>query len=339
MSGQDESKTGRDAVESEIPTIDLAAFLAGTEGERRLIADRVDQICRAIGFLIIKHHGFSQEISDTAWSAARAFFDLPLDAKLEARSEKPGCPRGYFPVNEESLARTRGIAAPPDLKESYSSGPLSAPAGHGTTGNFDFFYGPNIWPVEPGNFREAWMDYYRALQYLGSQVMRLLASALRLTDDYFVKFHTHELSALRALNYPSTNDTFLPGQQRAGAHSDYGSVTILKPDPSVPGLEIRLPSGKWIAAPLVSDAFIVNVGDLMARWTNDRWVSTLHRVAHPDNSAGNPTPRRQSIAYFMNPNYDAEIRAIRTCLPAGGTATYAPVLAGEYLITQFRSAN
>jgi len=325
--------------ESLLPTVDLAAFLAGTKNERRHIADQVDEICRSIGFLIIRQHDVPIKISDAAWSSARTFFDLPVERKLAARSADPGCPRGYFPVEEESLARTRGVATPPDLKEAYSSGPLHAPAGHATSDEFKFFYGENIWPTEPENFRENWTNYYLAMERLGSQIMQLLAAALHLDDQYFVAFHTHHLSALRALNYPSTSAPLLPEQQRAGAHSDYGSVTILKPDPFVGGLEVQLPSGEWVSAPNVSDGFIVNVGDLLARWTNDRWISTLHRVSNATGPSDEPTPRRQSIAYFMNPNYDAEISAIPTCLGEDEIAKYLPVLAGEHLIKQFNAAN
>ena len=338
MNTTNETRTTDEESESTLPTIDLAAFLTGTQNERRRIADRVDDICRSIGFLIIEQHGVPRVISEAAWSSARTFFDLPLEAKIATRSGNPGCPRGYFPIQEESLARTRGIAAPPDLKESYSSGPLSAPAGHTKSDEFDFFYGHNIWPAEPETFRAVWTDYYLAMERLGSQIMRLLAAALHLADDYFVEFHTHHLSALRGINYPSMRDPSLPEQQRAGAHSDYGSLTILRPDPSIAGLEVQLPSGEWVGAPIISDAFIVNVGDLLARWTNDRWASTLHRVANSAGPIEDIAPRRQSIAYFMNPNYDAVISAIPTCLDNDKAARYLPVSAGEYLIKQFRAA-
>jgi len=323
--------------DSTIPTVDLAAFLAGTDDECRRIAARVDDICQSIGFLVVGHHGVPHEVIDEAWTSARKFFDLPLDAKLALRSADPGCPRGYFRLEGESLARTRGGTAPPDRKESYSSGPLCAPAGHAHSNEFDFYYGPNTWPEEPAGFCQTWTNYYTAMELLGSQVMHLLASALRLADDYFVEYHTHHISALRALNYPSMSQRPPPGQQRAGAHSDYGSVTILKPDPAVAGLEVQLPSGNWMGAPKVGDAFIVNIGDLMARWTNDRWVSTLHRVVDPVALSGDPAPRRQSIAYFMNPNYDAEISAIPSCLAEGESPKYPPVPAGQYLIQKFTS--
>lgn len=338
MSMVESSGSGTRHDTSTIPVVDLAAFLEGNDADRRRIASHIDETCRSIGFLIVENHGVSQNVCDAAWSMAREFFDLPLAAKLALRPAESGCPRGYFPVAEESLARTRGIAAPPDRKESFSSGPLAPPSGHAGIKHFEFFYGANAWPDEPAGFREAWIDYYRAMERLGSQLMHMLACALQMADDYFVEFHTHHLSALRALNYPPSTAANLPGQQRAGAHSDYGSVTILNPDPDVGGLQVQLPSGEWITAPVLANSFIVNIGDLMARWTNGRWLSTLHRVLDPEHPAGETVPRRQSIAYFMNPNYDAEIGAIPTCLRQGEKPVHSPAQAGEYLIQQFRSA-
>ena len=245
-------------------------------------------------------------------------------------TSEPDSPRGYFPVEEETLAKTRGEISAPDPKEAFSSGPPEAPAGHTHTDDFDFFYGANLWPVALPDFETAWLAYYRAMELLGAKIMTLLAAALGLDDDFFAPYHTHHISALRAINYPAM--PAVAGSSRAGAHSDYGSVTILKPDPHVGGLEVMAPDGDWIHVPSVIDAFVVNVGDLLAHWTNNRWVSTLHRVVAPDE---NPVPRRQSIAYFMNPNYDAAIRVIQ---PGDDAATGAAITAGQYLVDKFRSA-
>jgi isopenicillin N synthase-like dioxygenase len=135
------------------------------------------------------------------------------------------------------------------------------------------------------------------------------------------------------LNYPPLHEPPRPGQIRAGAHSDYGSLTILLAEPGSLGLEIQHPSGGWQSVPIEDGAFIVNIGDLMARWSNDRWVSTVHRCSCEKSSS-----RRQSVAFFHLPNWDAEIRAIPTCVPEGSAARYPPVLAGEYLMGKFRSA-
>ena len=321
-----------------LPSVDLQSFLHGTSTERERIADEVDKICRSIGFLVIEQHGVPQRICDHAWSAARSFFDLSLNEKVAAQAPDSSCPRGYFPIEQESLGKTLGVPAPPDRKEAFSIGPLVAPEGHDTEPDFDFFYGPNIWPQNPADLQHALIDYYMAMEILGAQVMQLLAAALDVDDDYFVPFHTHHLSALRTLNYPAAKSSPLPGQRRAGAHSDYGTVTILRPDPNVGGLEVRLPDGGWVSAPLVVNSFIVNIGDLMARWTNDRWVSTLHRVVDQAGENGAPSPRRQSIAYFMNPNDDGKISAIPTCIERGQLPKYPPVSAGQYLMEKFNSS-
>lgn len=321
-----------------IPTVDFRSFTHGAENDRRKLAHNVDEICRSIGFLVIEHHGVPQDLCNTAWSAAKAFFDLPLEKKVAAQAPDPECPRGYFPIEQEALGKTLGVPAPPDRKEAFSIGPLVGPDDRDEDADFDFFYGPNIWPQSPANLQHALTDYYMAMEQLGAQLMQMLAAALQIDENYFVPFHTHHLSALRTLNYPSIQYAQLPGQRRAGAHSDYGTVTILNPDPDVGGLEVRLPSGEWISAPTLENAFIINIGDLMARWTNDRWVSTLHRVVDPVGEDGLPARRRQSIAYFMNPNDDAEISAISTCVENSDEPKHPPVSAGQYLIEKFNSA-
>jgi len=320
-------------VTTTIPSVDLSAFRSGNTSERNIIAKEVDEICRSIGFLIVRNHGVDADIISRAWSVALEFFELPLERKLLVHSSDPACPRGYSPPLFETLAKSRGIDTPPDRKETFSSGALRAPKLSRDYPDFDFFYGSNNWPTEPNGFHRAWVDYYYSMERLGASVMQMFAAALQLPVEYFSRFHTHHISALRANYYPQNNASPLPGQKRAGAHSDYGSVTILRPDPDVGGLEIRLPSGEWLAAPMLEDTFVINIGDMLARWTNDRWVSTLHRVVNPENGAG----RRQSIAYFQVPNFDAEIRCIPTCVAEGETEKYSPVEAGPYLMNRFRS--
>lgn len=317
---------------SAIPLVNLATFLEGTAEEQRDIAAHVDAICRQTGFLIIEQHGVPQDVIDAAWSATRAFFNLPLEQKLEAKSPDPGCPRGYFPLASEALAKSLGVDTPPDVKESFGIGPLRAPLRAIADDDLEFHYGPNLWPGNPPGLRESLTRYFNELEALGSRVLRLFAAALALPQDYFEKFHTDPMCALRCLNYPAAGDGHLPNQRGAGEHADYGSITILKSDPEVAGLEVRLPSGEWIAAPLVQHGFIVNIGDMMARWTNDRWVSTLHRVGIPPESR-----RRQSIAFFHNASFDANIECIPTCR-RGQAPKYAPVLAGQYLSARFNAA-
>ena len=319
-----------------IPSIDLKAFIHGALSTRKEIALVVDNICKEVGFLKITNHGIPKIIIDEAWSAAKNFFDLTSEEKNKYKPINSSSPRGYFPVQSETLTKSRGIITPPDLKEAFSCGPLNITKKK--LNEFDFFYGENIWPINPINFKKAWKNYYHAMEKLSLEIMNLFAHALGLEESYFNKFYTFHTSALRALNYPPNQHAPLPNQQRAGAHTDYGSLTILLPDNTVGGLEVKHQDSNWIPINAEENTFIVNIGDMMARWTNDRWVSTMHRVITPNQNEGGISKRRQSIAYFQNPNFDAEISCLSTCLSDGLSPKYQSIKAGNYLMGRFQSA-
>ena len=318
------------------PVFDLARFETASAGEKLALAVEVDAICRATGFLAIVGHGVPEAVIGAAWSKAQAFFDLPAEQKQRARAPYPGYPYGYLGPQLESLAKSRNVDAPPDLKESFNGGPSRPPEGMTDPEALAFCYAATIWPDAPEGFVEAWQGYYAAMENLAARIMRLFAAALRLPEDYFDRFIDAPISALRALNYPRQDAAPEPGQIRAGAHTDYGSLTILLPQPGSRGLEILTPDGAWTPVPPQSGAFVINIGDLMARWTNDRWVSTLHRVVNPTVENGG-NARRQSMAFFHQPNWDAEIRVLEACLSPGEAAKYAPVRSGPYLMSKFRS--
>ncbi len=321
-----------------IPSFDLGAFNSGNAQHRNSLAQQVDETCRYTGFFSVHNTGLASDLIERTWSITRDFFDLEAEQKMRSAASDPACPRGYFPENSEALAKSLGKDSPPDRKESFGCGPLRAPANVIDSQNFDFHYGDNLWPSEPSAFRDIWMEYFDAMENLGTQVLQLIAVALNLPKDYFSPFHTYPMSALRGIRYPQCAN-LLRGQMGAGDHSDYGSITLLKPDAHVPGLEILLPSGAWFRAPKISsDAFIVNIGDMMARWTNERWVSTRHRVILPPEISATHFNHRQSLAFFYNTNYDSEITCIPTCLNQGESPKYASVKAGEYLMSRFRAA-
>lgn len=318
------------------PVFDLAAFeMADAEAKRRL-GSRVDEICRSTGFLAISGHGVPQPVIDDVWQAATAFFDLTPDEKLKARAPYKGYPYGYLGPELEALARSREVDSPPDLKESFNGGPLLRPPGMTDPEALAFCYAETIWPQAPAGFIPAWKAYYAAMEDLAARIMRLFAVALDLPESYFEPYIDAPISALRALNYPEQHVSPKPGQLRAGAHTDYGSLTILLPQAGSRGLEIVTPDGQWTPVPPVDGAFVINIGDLMARWTNDRWVSTLHRVVNPSTDEGGRA-RRQSLAFFHQPNWDAEIRVLEACLAEGAAPTYAPVLSGPYLMGKFKA--
>jgi isopenicillin N synthase-like dioxygenase len=319
---------------SKFPVFDLARFEGGSPQLREALGREIDEICRATGFLAVSGHGVPASTIETCWTKAEAFFALPLERKESAKAPFPGYPYGYLGIETESLSRSRGVDAPADRKESFNGGPERAPDGLTDPEALAFCYAKTIWPAAPTGFREAWQGYYSAMEDLAARIMRAFAVALKLPEDFFAPFIDAPISALRALNYPVLSTAPKPGQLRAGAHTDYGNLTILLPQKNSRGLEILGPSGNWVEIPAIPDAFIINIGDLMARWTNDRWVSTLHRVVIP---ADGGAQRRQSFAFFHQPNWSAEIFALEACLAPGEAPKYPPVRSGPYLMSKFRA--
>jgi len=317
------------------PVFDLGAFERADKDLKKKLGRDVDDICRSTGFLAIGNHGVAQSVIDDAWRQAEIFFDLPAADKQRAKAPFEGYPYGYLGPELEALAKSRGVDSPPDLKESFNGGPQHVPVGMTDPDALGFCYAATIWPDDPSGFKDAWQAYYRTMEDLAERIMRVFATALDLPEDFFDPYINQPISALRALNYPAQNKTPRPGQLRAGAHTDYGSLTILLPQPGSRGLEIRAADGRWISVPPIPGAFVINIGDLMARWTNDRWVSTLHRVVNPPEESGRE--RRQSFAFFHQPNWHAEISCLPSCLQDGGRAKYETVRSGPYLMAKFQA--
>ncbi|MEM8903052.1 MAG: 2-oxoglutarate and iron-dependent oxygenase domain-containing protein [Actinomycetota bacterium] len=289
---------------------------------------RIDEACRTWGFFSIVGHGVDDRVIAEAWDEMRAFFALPTTDKLAVHV--PDHPYGYFPMASERLARSLGEETPPDLKESFNLGPHPRhDDGSGAFGSHD-----RLWPDEPAGLRAAWAEYYERLGELGDRLMRLFAVALDLPATHFDRYVDHPLHALRGLHYPPVARP-LPGQLRAGPHTDYGTLTILLPGPGEGGLEIHQ-DGLWIRPECPDGGFVVNVGDLMVLWTQGRWRSTLHRVALPPD--GHLDEDRYSMAFFHTPNWGAEVVPLETCTPAGAVAATQPVLAGPWLQAKFEAA-
>jgi len=318
---------------SDFPVVDISGFAVLTTGERQSFASRIDCICRETGFLAITGHGVPPALVARVFTTSRAFFDLPLHEKLRVRIPSRGYPYGYAPLEAEVLARSLGNETPPDLKESFSAGPLDRPEPTRADAETQFRFGPSLWPERPAEFKEAWSDYYRAMEKLAGRLMRLFAFALSLPETFFDDKIDRHWSAMRALNYPAGGSPNANNQLRAGAHTDYGSLTILATTDDPGGLEI-FTRGAWQPVPVLPGAFIINIGDLMARWTNDRWVSTLHRVVCPPNAG---STRRLSIAFFHQPNWRAEITCIPSCLQSGEAPKYPTVTSGAHLMEKFLS--
>lgn len=312
-----------------VPVIDIGADPAD-------VAAQMDEACRRVGFLTITGHGVDPSVIAKAWEAARAFFDLPLAHKQSVAMPPGGYPYGYSGFTAETLARSLGNETPPDLKESLAVGPRGLVPGPSSPAE-EWAFSPTLWPdaVLPG-LRPAWEAYFTAMGELAARLMRFAAIALGLEAHHFDRLLDRHASAMRALNYPALTSPATAGQLRAGAHTDYGTLTILLQEDKPGGLQVQRPDGSWADVPAIPGSFVINLGDAMARWTNDRWVSTMHRVVLPPAGAG-PTARRQSIAFFHNANWDAVIECLPTCLEPGEAPKYEPIEAGPHLMSKFQS--
>lgn len=316
-----------------MPVIDIEGFVGGTPEGRARIAAEVDRACRQVGFFAVVGHGVDAAVIDEAHREALAFFDLPIDDRLAAAKPEPGDPYGYSPFEYEALNRSIGGDTPPDLKETFDVGPVDPPprpVSEMTDPDERAVYAPNHWPPAQPALRPALEKYYRAMGELAATIMDVFGVALGLGDGAFDRFVDQHGSALRCAHYPALTAPPGPRALRAGAHSDYGTLTVLRLDDE-PGLQVEADPGEWLDVEAPEGALVVNLGDLMERWTNDRWRSTMHRVVVPD---GAHARRRLTMPFFHNANWNALVECI---VDDGEAARYAPVTAGAHLMAKFRS--
>jgi isopenicillin N synthase-like dioxygenase len=314
----------------DVPVIDLTGFEEGDDARRRMIARQVDEAASTVGFMQIRGHGVPAAAAARLASAMDAFFTLPLPEKAAYRAPATSINRGYTGLREERLSYSLGVTSPADLFEAFNVGSpassfpeLELPADH---------YPANIWPQRPAQFRasvEEWMDH---AQRLTRTLTRVFAVALDLPLDYFEPFTDHSVDTLRMNRYdlPDGDVQLEPGQLGMGAHTDYGIVTVLWADDVQPGLQILDADGGWHDIRPVRGALLINLGDALARWTNDRWRSTMHRVVAPIDPSGHPILRR-SAAFFHDGNADAVISCLPSCLAAGSEPSYEPVTVADHL--------
>lgn len=310
-----------------IPVIDIQPFLAGTD--RRRVVQEVRAACEGLGFLVVTGHGVPDRVVDELYARANEFFDLPLEEKNRIRKPAGTAYKGYGAMGVKTVGKHIDPTLKPSLHESFAIGPLDATdAPYYTCEDAGNNFSPNLWPERPVSLRPAMIAYYRQMERLAADILRIFADVLEVEASYFsAKIDKHN-SILRTINYPALDRVPEKGEERSGAHTDTTAITILKVDDAPGGLQVRLPDGGWLDVPKIAGAFVINIGDIMMRWTNDRFVSTMHRVVNPPDGAG-ATARRLSIPYFCMPNYDAMIECVPTCVGSG--AMYEPIASGKLL--------
>jgi isopenicillin N synthase-like dioxygenase len=319
-----------------VPVIDLTPYREGTPEGKAAVAEKVGQACEDIGFLVVSGHGIPEDLIRRTYDLSKEFFQLPFEEKMKADRPAPDQVRGYSAVGGEGLSYSLDEPTPPDLKESMSIGPVNVPPGDSyfTCEAAGPHFAPNVWPVKPGDLKQVWIDYFQAVDALATDLMRLFALALKLDENYFDKTIDKNISMMRVLQYPKQTTAPLPGQLRAGAHSDYGSMTILRKELADTGLQVKNKAGDWVNVPVIEGSFIVNIGDLMQQWTNDLWTSTMHRVVNPPIDAED-NKDRLSIVFFHQPNYDAMVECLPSCQSPGQPAKYESISSGDHLLSKF----
>lgn len=295
-----------------IPTIDISPYLDGSD--KASVAEQINNACEDIGFFMIKNHGISPDLLAQVQSTSKNFFDLPLSTKVESQAPFG---LGYMGVGKENVAATLEEGSTvKDYKESL---------------NVTMPIRDEVWPKDE-ELRKLCGSYYSAVQDLSTKLMRLFALALKQDEHFFDDKVDNAFTVLRLLNYPEYEVKESDGTQnsvdtRNGEHTDYGTLTILWSSDSR-GLQARSRNGEWIDVIAPPDQFIINIGDLMMNWTNDKWVSTLHRVVpHPETKG----QRRMSIPFFHNPNPDAIVECIASCHDEANPPKYEPMLAKTHL--------
>lgn len=302
---------------SAIPVLDLSR-------DAETLAPELHRAATEVGFFYLKGHGVARSVIDSMFAAAHEFFALPLEDKQRMKVDDRH--RGFLRVGEAKMHR----GAKPDLKESYLYGndlPESDPdvqAGRP-------LMGPNRWPVGLPSMKLAADAYYTGIHQCGLQLLRVFARALDLPADYFTPFYDKPLTRGSLLYYPPQPPAMGPDQYGVSAHSDYGAITFVAQD-ATGGLEVLNRSGQWIPAAPDPACFVVNIGDLMARWTNDRYVSTPHRVVNRSGRA------RFSLATFFDPHPDTAIAAIPSCVDPGQKPLYPATTCGEHVLSRFSAA-
>ena len=323
-----------------VPVVDISPYvLDGTPEERAAVASALDAACREVGFIQIVGHGIPTEVTDGLADAMDSFFGLDLATK-KTFVTPPEINRGYAPPKTESLSLSLGVESANrmnDFFEAFNIG--DAASDHPGLDLPVAAYNENLWPdaAAPG-FQAGVMPYYREAGRVARTLVRAFADALALPEGFFEAYTSHSLDVLRMNNYalPAGTDVTLDGDLTGmGEHTDYGIVTVLWAD-QVAGLQVLGRDGGWHDVQPADGALLVNLGDLTGRWTNDQWMSTLHRVKPP--VIDGTIERRRSAAFFHDGNWDAVIATLENCIDEANPDRYTPVTVEEHITAKLQGS-
>jgi isopenicillin N synthase-like dioxygenase len=306
-----------------LPVIDVGGLRSSDPAPRAAVAARFRTACLDTGFFYVTNHGVDAAAIKRIFAAAKRFFDQPHGVKSRIAIRRN---RGYDGIGTQTLDQ----AMAPDRKESVLFG-LDLAEDHPLVEAGLANHAPNPWPEGLPGWREDVSGYFGTMDGLARTLLRGMALSLDLPEDFFEPGFALQMSSVRLLHYPPHPTAHPDRELGAGAHTDWGLITILTQS-AVGGLEVQLPTGEWIAATPIPGTFVVNVGDMMARWTNDHYRSTRHRVL---NQSGGD---RYSVAFFCDPSYHTRVACLPSCTSPDRPPRYAPTTCGEHLAEMYRKS-
>jgi isopenicillin N synthase-like dioxygenase len=307
-----------------VPTIDLTPWFEGSPAGRAAVAEQMDRALQSVGFFLVTGHGVSRADRAAVRSAARMFFGLPDDVKRGYAVTVGG--RGWLPPGVEANGYAEGTETPPDMKESFAVGAADKT---GIAEVDDFWFPDNVWPGEVPSLHPSVTGYLAQMRELAETLLTIAEAALSQQPGFLTDKTAHSTFTMNINWYPPATIAGTPeeNQFRIGPHTDFGTFTILDREPGRGGLQVWSPAGDWEDAPYDPDAFTINTGDLLARWSGDRWKSNRHRVLPPQSEA--PDEDLVSLVYFYEADWDARIESLQP--PIGKVNDHPPVVASEFL--------
>ncbi|KAJ7644722.1 Clavaminate synthase-like protein [Roridomyces roridus] len=304
-----------------IPIIDLSDIASTDPVVRQKLVGEIKHACMEVGFFYVKNHGIPSEVFEHTLAMMRKFFDLPVEQKLGIENTKTPNFKGYSPI----LSGNNDPNGAGDLQEGFEFGFEPLEAHQSEAREEGIMAGANIWPTQLPEFRQAALDYYHKALNLGRLLFPLFALALDLPEDFFADKTKDSAALMRLLYYPPQFGEVDDRVIGIGAHTDWECFTILWQQPGIQALQVLNSSKEWIDAPPIEGTLVINLGDELARWTNDVFTSTVHRAI---NRSG---VRRYSIPLFFGTDYDVRLEPIPSCVSPERPAKYEGITAGEYI--------
>ena len=306
-----------------VPLLDLARWWDGDARQQLELAEEIDQHLQRLGYLVVVNHDIARSVFDQCRSAALDFFHLPVERKAAVAASDVR--RGWVRPGLASNSVAHGIDTATDLKETFVFGPVDVP-------DLDLrdeaprWFAPNIWPDEPYGFQHAAEQWWRSARTLTDLLLEIMALGLGIRRKHLVNASA-ATTASASINWSRNHQSPSEGQYGLGPQTDDGTLTVLDRQPGAAGLQVRNEAGDWLDVPEIDGALIVNTGDMIRRWSNDRWCSNEHRVLPP--SA--PGEELLSLVFFHEPNHDTLIEPLPATVADDRPPRYEPILAGEFL--------